>query len=484
MIGWAFDHKLQAEARDFLGLGLHPGTGDACCHVSPIRSERIRTVGKHGQILLMGIWIAWIGGVAAFLLAFFGLAFALAFCPGPGRCCFLARVVIEQQGNLPSRSAAGPNYLSFSDSSSEPNAGQPAKDTGTGHGATSDSEHGGSDSRQPGTAGGANSGDLHDRTVSQTIAEHVLPPLEIHHTGFWEGVENVASELGHGAWTEITEHPGRVAADAAIGFGVGLGMTMVAPVVALGAGLAMGGVAAYEVATHAQKWYHDASVVARPEGHDWMEVSNAKEGVQSFGGGAVDVAAGLAGGIAGAKFGQSELFAAIKGTAKEIVGEFVNQSYFDGEGRPLKLPLPNKNGSAFLSYDKNGQLSSIRQTPANGGWLTFMERQTDSKGVSAWMIHGESADGDLVTAPEVYQGTVSLAEGNRALVLDGPTGTQTMSADLPSQWTQTAEQLKLSREWAADLSKRAAALRAQDGAGGGNAVGAGASAIGLGMIMH
>ncbi len=404
----------------------------------------------------------------------------------------IANVVIEQQGNVPSRPAAKQGDRLMIDFSSELTAAPAGKDKGNGGTASGSTDKGGNPNIEHATTGGATGGrpaqsgpDVASGAVPDKNTDHSLPLLYIHHTGFWEGVGNVASELGHGAWTEITEHPGRVAADAAIGFGVGLGMTMVAPVVAAGAGLAMGGVAAYEVATHAKKWYHDASVVAKPEGHDWTELSQAKDGVQSFGGGAVDVAAGLAGGVAGAKFGQSEVFANIKDAVTDTVGQAFKASYFNAEGRPLKLPLPNNNGSAYLRYDQNGQLTNISQN-AEHGWSTIMERQTNAKGVSTWMVHGENAGDGLATDPEVYQGTVALSPDNRALILDGKSGTQILSADGTSHWTQTAEQLKVSHQWAADFAKAEATIKAQLAAEGdiGDGGGAGAAAIGLGMMVR
>lgn len=129
---------------------------------------------------------------------------------------------------------------------------------------------------------------------------------------WWEKAGNVVSSIGRGAFTEITEHYGRVAGSGATGFAVGLGVSLLAPEIAAVVGIAGLGMAAYGVITNAPKWYHDARVVANPERFSVKEIQRADHGMQNFGAGAVDITAGVAGGMAGAKFARSEMFNSIK----------------------------------------------------------------------------------------------------------------------------------------------------------------------------
>lgn len=124
-----------------------------------------------------------------------------------------------------------------------------------------------------------------------------------HEYTFWRGAGNVGTEVGKGALNEVTHHYGRVAASAAIGFGIGLGTAFLAPEIAIGLGIAGIGYTGYQLYKHIPGWVHDAKVVADPASHNAAEVEQAKHGMQDFGAGAVDVGAGIAGGYVGSRVG-------------------------------------------------------------------------------------------------------------------------------------------------------------------------------------
>ncbi|GEM_PF-3038790 len=146
------------------------------------------------------------------------------------------------------------------------------------------------------------------------VASNINDVFEPHKSSHsWlQGLENVAGSVGSGAWNEVTHHFGRVAASGAAGLGIGIGLGLLAPEVAVTAGVIGLGVGAYELATHAGKWIHDAGVVANPDAYSATEDRQAEQGLQSFGGGAVDVGAGLAGGIAGARIASSGIVGSLK----------------------------------------------------------------------------------------------------------------------------------------------------------------------------
>lgn len=268
------------------------------------------------------------------------------------------------------------------------------------------------------------------------------------HSDSWLGaVKNVSKELFAGASSEICDHPLRVAADAAIGFGVGLGMTLLSPVVATTAGVAMAGVGLYEVATHAKNWVHDISIVAEPDGHKDDEVVDAIDGVRSLGAGALDTAAGLAGGWAGAKFGSSEVFSNFKNEIKEATSTV----YFDQSGRPTKLQLPGNTGAAYLEYDKDGKVVSLEEVqsdpPASpydigNTYRRLYERQTAANGATRW-TSTEGVDGIGTTewhAGHQWHGNITVSPDNSSVTVDAPIGTLQLNSVGDSTWTQSDPQ--------------------------------------------
>lgn len=119
------------------------------------------------------------------------------------------------------------------------------------------------------------------------------------HESFWDSTKDVLSNIGTGALDEIEHHPGRVLLSGAVGFGIGVAATFTAPALVIGTAVIGAGIATYEVAKNAPGWIHDASLAAHPGLYSQTEQKQADQGLQHFGAGAVDVAAGVVGSVAG-----------------------------------------------------------------------------------------------------------------------------------------------------------------------------------------
>lgn len=137
-------------------------------------------------------------------------------------------------------------------------------------------------------------------------ADHI-PPLSItsqthEDTSFLSGLGIVASDIGSGAWDELTHHPLRVAGYAALGLGVGLVASRLPWTVQLGAGVMAGGWTLYQ---NGPKWWHSADVVTHEYKYAGSEVDRAHYRLQSLGAGAVDLSAGIVGGAFAPSFGSS-----------------------------------------------------------------------------------------------------------------------------------------------------------------------------------
>jgi LysM repeat protein len=184
-------------------------------------------------------------------------------------------------------------------------------------------------------------------------------PQESGVSGFFHKAMAVASDVVEGAVDEVVHHPGEVLKNAAIGAGVAIGAALLAPEIALGAAVVGIGAGVYEVAKHGGEWIHAADVVANAKDHTAAEQKAAHDELHSFGAGAADLAAGFAGGAAGA-FGMKMLSSvaasevgaeasALKGTLKpgEIptemspvkvvkVGEFTREYQVGGKSYELR----------------------------------------------------------------------------------------------------------------------------------------------------
>ena len=182
------------------------------------------------------------------------------------------------------------------------------------------------------------------------------------HSDWW----NVASAMGDGALNELTGHLDRVALSAGIGFVVGLGTAFMAP--ELATALAIGGIG-LAIVQHAQKWYHDAKIVADPEDYSVRELREATDGIRNLGSGATDVAAGFLGGLAG-----NRVAAAIEYATQPV--------HYDGQGHPTKLP--DHNGKpVYVKYDEDGHVISLERG-IGGGWRETVRQTINPEGTGSW----------------------------------------------------------------------------------------------------
>lgn len=190
------------------------------------------------------------------------------------------------------------------------------------------------------------------------------------------GVSNVVSQLGTGAWTELTEHYDRV-----IGNGIAGGVLGVATKIGLetakkstyGVLAAAGIYGVYELGCALPGWKHSAAIAYNPLGYDISEVRKAEQHIQSLGGGAVDLIAGGAAGGAGVAYG----------------GPFVApaKSLFSATGRTLTTTRNAFLGSSTKTAGTEAVSASAESVAAN------------TEGMSAgaasdppWMIPGIRED--------------------------------------------------------------------------------------------
>ncbi|MBS2009485.1 MAG: hypothetical protein JST01_20700 [Cyanobacteria bacterium SZAS TMP-1] len=131
-------------------------------------------------------------------------------------------------------------------------------------------------------------------------------PVEAVHPGFLQEAWNVTKELGKGALNELTEHPVELAVRAGTGLLAGTALALTSPEILAGAALAsvvVVGYEAYQAVKHWDEIVHNTEVVADPAAYSAAEVAKASAAVRDFGGGALEVGAGLAGGLAGSRVG-------------------------------------------------------------------------------------------------------------------------------------------------------------------------------------
>jgi hypothetical protein len=131
---------------------------------------------------------------------------------------------------------------------------------------------------------------------------------------FLDGAERVLGAIGKGAWGELRDHYGRVAGAGALGFGIGFATKFLSRPVATAVGILSLTAGAYELATHAPKWYQDAKIVANPLQYSPLQARRAELSLQNLGAGSVDVTAGVLGGIGGSKFANSQLYSSMRET--------------------------------------------------------------------------------------------------------------------------------------------------------------------------
>ncbi len=178
------------------------------------------------------------------------------------------------------------------------------------------------------------------KQTPDSSAKTILPALSVHDsskvapkTG---GALGVIEDLGLGAYKELTEHTGRVVENAAIGLGIGVAATLLAPEIAAVAGAAALVYGGYELATHVGGWVHDAKVVADPSVYSKKDVAAAQADLQGVGAGGTDLLAGAAGGVLGSRLAGIGRIAIAGCESPEPV---VAQSGASGEAVPARAPV-------------------------------------------------------------------------------------------------------------------------------------------------
>lgn len=245
---------------------------------------------------------------------------------------------------------------------------------------------------------------------------------------FNEKVMNVARPIGSGAWTEITEHYGRVALSGVMGFGIGYGMAFVPPqyknYIAV-AGLVVGGIA---LATRVPTWYESIKTLTDHRSSHWRK-SEAERVMEGVGGGAVDLTAGIIGGALGSRMGLSYKL------------ELEKPVRFDSSGRPIKMPLPEdggSGGSAYIKYDRNGQVTRYVEQ-YKSGWRNVIERNPDPQGGKQFIGFSDHKARHLYTDKVPW--SAEFTPSKTGLTYIDENGVTTLRTEGAGSFVQTAEQI-------------------------------------------
>lgn len=150
-------------------------------------------------------------------------------------------------------------------------------------------------------------------------------------------IMEVGKDLAAGAIDELTNHPGRVIASAAIGLGVGIGASFVSPVL-IGAGLvAAGGYGLYTLANKVPTWVDAAKVVSNPNDYSTDRRIRAHSTLQDVGAGTVTLAASAIGalGTAPATAAIKAVFPSMARTAGHHASNTFGAAIFDDVVVPI-----------------------------------------------------------------------------------------------------------------------------------------------------
>lgn len=152
------------------------------------------------------------------------------------------------------------------------------------------------------------------------------PCAEGQNNDFWAGVGRVAGEVWDGAVDEVTHHPDRILGDVAIGAGIAIGATLLAPELALAAGVAAVGVGAAALIEHAPGWIDAALTVADPTGHSAAELTAAENELHGVGAGAAHLTAGAVGGV-GATMARGAITSGVQSLMSGSRGAIIDAEY-------------------------------------------------------------------------------------------------------------------------------------------------------------
>lgn len=224
-------------------------------------------------------------------------------------------------------------------------------------------------------------------------------PKPEHH--WYTGAMAVVEDIGEGAYKEVTQHPLRVAESFAIGAGTAAVASLVATPVAIGLTAAAATYGAYELYKHVPGWVQAAKELNHPENYNDALVAEAHHTWENFGGGATDLAAGIAGGVA-YRAASSAISQALEETA---------------DAHPVKTAA-----AASTTNNDGGASSQATPTPGDGG---ASGHATSAAGVAtANPTDGGSAHGAVTTGHEGSAAHHALTAGQTE---ETPSG-----ADLPA----------------------------------------------------
>jgi hypothetical protein len=143
----------------------------------------------------------------------------------------------------------------------------------------------------------------------------------------------------------------------------------------------------------------------------------------------------------------------------------------DETGRPLKLPLAGDGGSAYMSYDSNGEISKVRSFYDSGVTRTYVRPNTTQPWVySEKLLHG------LEISPSAIPGaSIAVDAQAGSVTIQGSLGTQIMRSTGGSEFMRTAAQAAEAKPLEDAIMKayKAASIAEEGGAAG---VGAGIGA--------
>jgi len=132
----------------------------------------------------------------------------------------------------------------------------------------------------------------------------------------------------------------------------------------------------------------------------------------------------------------------------------------DESGRPLKLPLANQEGSAYMTYDSNGELSKIRSFYHDG--VSRLYVRADSS--QPWMYSEKLLHGLEIPASPIANASVVADAQAGSVTINGTLGTQIMRSTGNSEFIRTAAQAAKAKPWEDAIAHAYKAAAAAEGA--------------------
>ncbi len=248
-----------------------------------------------------------------------------------------------------------------------------------------------------------------DGSVALSVAQTEFEP-NTEHEG---GVIGVAAPILEGAWNELTQHPERVFANAAIGGAMALAIPAAiaaAPVLTVTGLVVAGGFGLWKLAEAIPGWVSNISVAWDPNSHTEAERDKADAGLQSLGAGTLDAAAGFGGMWAAPKLAATSVGIAISEAAAKALSPVLESTA--NLARPL---INNAEGLASAAVQEVKSVAGPLLTDAGNTVMTI--GRSAVKGADDLAQHVKTVAGPLVE--KVGNFVVSAAD--RAKTVIGPT---------------------------------------------------------------